>query len=71
MDEIIFKKYAVQCRCCGKIKNLVLKCEDVAEWRSDNPRHIQDVFPYLSADDRELILSGTCGECWKNIFPDI
>ena len=25
---------------------------------------IQDVFPYLSADEREMLISGICPECW-------
>jgi len=36
------------------------------------PRHlrglIQNVFPELSADDREFILTGTPPEVWEEIF---
>lgn len=28
---------------------------------------IQNAFPYLSVDDRELLISDLCGECWKTI----
>jgi hypothetical protein len=30
---------------------------------------IQDAFPYLSVDDRELLISDLCGGCWASIFP--
>lgn len=29
---------------------------------------VQDCFPYLSANDRELIISGIPGEFWDEIF---
>jgi hypothetical protein len=28
----------------------------------------QDAFPYLSADDRELLISGICPTCWEKSF---
>ena len=38
----------------------------------DNGRglHIQEVWPELSADDREIIQSGTHGDCFDAAFPD-
>ena len=29
---------------------------------------IQDAFPYLSADQREMLISGICPKCWDNMF---
>lgn len=29
---------------------------------------VQDAFPYLSEGDRELLISGICGECFDNMF---
>ena len=28
----------------------------------------QDVFPYLSANERELLISGMCADCWKSMW---
>lgn len=28
---------------------------------------IQDAFPYLTAEERELLVSGTCDPCWSDI----
>ena len=32
---------------------------------------IQDAMPELSAGDRELLISGTCGECFDEMFPAV
>ena len=29
---------------------------------------IQDAFPYLTPEDRELLVSATCNDCWKAMF---
>jgi DNA-directed RNA polymerase subunit RPC12/RpoP len=31
---------------------------------------IQDAFPYLTAGQRELMLSNTCDTCWNKFFPE-
>lgn len=31
--------------------------------------YVQDCLPTLSADDREFLISGICGECWNKMFP--
>jgi len=31
---------------------------------------IQECFFVLSADERELIISGTCGACWDELWVD-
>ena len=30
----------------------------------------QDAFPYLSPEERELIISQTCSECWEHMFDE-
>ena len=30
---------------------------------------IQDALPYLSASEREMLISGTCDDCWQKMFP--
>ena len=37
-------------------------------WRSGEL--IQDALPELNADNRELLMSGTCGDCWELFFPE-
>jgi len=39
------------------------------DWiRLQNGEHIQDVMPYLSLDERELLISGICGKCFDKTF---
>lgn len=30
--------------------------------------HIQNVMPYFNEDQREILLSGTCPDCWNILF---
>lgn len=32
--------------------------------------HVQDAFPMLSPEERELMISGICGPCWDVLFPE-
>jgi hypothetical protein len=32
--------------------------------------HVQDAFPMLSPDERELMISGVCGPCFDAMFPE-
>ena len=32
--------------------------------------HVQDAFPDMSPDERELLVSGICNTCWDKIFTD-
>lgn len=54
------------CNMCGKTKKLKVNKDDYLRWNSGEL--IQNCFPYLSADQREILISGFCGECFENIF---
>jgi hypothetical protein len=45
-----------------------VKHADYAAWVGG--KKIQDVMPYLSADDRELLISGTSKEGWDILFKE-
>lgn len=53
------------CRCHNLVTVLVSEFEN---W--ENGELIQKAFPELSADDRELLLTGICSKCWNEIFGD-
>lgn len=59
----------VTCRMCKKTHTLKVRVEDYLTFDSPNRPLIQEVFPYLSPAERELLISGTCEECWKKLFP--
>lgn len=60
----------VQCKMCGKDHELKVYEEDYREYTSSNRRHIQEIFPYLTPAERELLISFTCEECWHKMFDD-
>lgn len=36
----------------------------------EGKKKIQDIFPELSPDERELFLSGICGTCYDKMFAE-
>lgn len=57
----------VKCPHCGK--EFSKKFEDEKVFRILHGEFVQDVFPELSADDRELFfISHICGDCWDELF---
>lgn len=61
---------AITCNECGQTTVLEMTKEKHREWASDNKK-IQDVFPCLDKNIRELMISGMCGECFDKIFENV
>lgn len=64
-DEMVI---TVSCRMCNTVHGLTVKKKDYEEYMSYGRRHIQDIFPYLNPDERELLISGICPDCWNKMF---
>lgn len=56
----------VECFMCKQDNIVEVKTEDFQKWKDG--WHVQDAFPYLSADQRELLISRTCPKCWTKLF---
>ena len=56
------------CRSCSESISLMVNGQDVVDWQGG--KYIQDAMPYLSVDERELLISGTCGSCFDKMFGD-
>lgn len=54
------------CRLCNSEHTMLVNMEDAYDWRDG--KFVQDAFPYLTADEREILISGTCGKCFDSIF---
>jgi len=54
------------CPFCGKEWSIAVSALDFAIWQAGEL--IQKAFPYLSAGERELLISGMCADCQKEIF---
>lgn len=50
------------CPFCGKTNRVVVSSADYESWKNGTPAQI--AFTYLTASDRELLISGICDECW-------
>jgi len=57
------------CVHCGITYTILASRDDVEAWLSGSG-YIQDVLGYLSKAERELLISGTCDNCWKSMFGD-
>ena len=55
-----------RCFYCGDTSFIQLNANDLNSYMSG--KYAQDAFPYLTAEQREIIISGTCPECWQAIF---
>lgn len=54
------------CPVCGTATLAVVNRRDYHLWRTGR-RLIQDAFPDWSADDRELLVTGTHPDCWNTL----
>lgn len=64
-DTTEFNKSCIHCEAKHVFKLSASDYEEVFYKR----RFMQDIFPDLSMDQRELMISGTCKSCWDEIFP--
>ena len=59
----------IRCVHCWEDNVIFLKSNEYTNWLS-GAGFIQDCMPSLSAAERELILSKTCGKCFDKIVND-
>ena len=66
--RINYKEICVvtQCPFCGRGNEVEVNEADYWDW--DDGKLAQDAFPYLSADEREMLISGICPTCWDKMF---
>lgn len=60
--------YPKDCFCGKKNPPLMVRPQDNGAWL--NGTLAQKAFPYLTADERETLISGICPECWKAMFSE-
>ena len=57
----------IECRFCNKDHSIKMSFAGHTAWTEGEL--IQDALPELSSGERELLISGTCGDCWDEMFP--
>ncbi len=60
----------IPCPYCEKVSTVIVKEEDWRKWL-DGKNFIQDAFPDLPPEQRELFLTGICGECYAKMSEDL
>lgn len=56
-----------QCVYCQKNICVTVDPQEFFNWNTRG-QYIQFAFPTMSADEREFLISGICGECFDGIF---
>jgi hypothetical protein len=59
--------YTNSCYHCGTENIIKIDEEDYKLWKVDQT-YVQNVFPNLSFEEREVLISGTHPQCWTEIF---
>jgi hypothetical protein len=57
---------SVGCQWCGTFHYVEVFREDWLKYQEG--AFVQDAFPYMAREIREMFVSNTCPECWKRIF---
>lgn len=58
------------CRICNATFTIFVNGDDLTDWMSGRD-FIQNILSYLTAGERELIISGTCSSCFDKLFPPL
>ena len=68
MMKINYKEVCVVTTCpfCGRANEVEVNHLDYLDWQDGELA--QDAFPYLSANEREMLISGCCSRCWDKMF---
>lgn len=68
MTRINYKEVCVITRCpiCGRGNEVEVNEADYWDW--DDGVLAQVAFPYLTAQEREMLITGTCPTCWNKMF---
>lgn len=63
-------KVITSCKFCLKGYDIFVHEQDWDEFTRTGRtgRKIQEIFPYLSAGEREIFISGMCNTCWDKTF---
>lgn len=59
-------KYYVKCVKCKQDRRINCTPQQLFRWNQGDK--VQDAMPNVPASERELLISGYCGECWDNLF---
>lgn len=59
--------FGITCKVCKENHSVIVLEKDLKKFESSNLL-VQQCFPYLSSDGREVLLSGISGDCYTKYF---
>lgn len=59
-------RLTTSCPFCGEVHSVWVNEVDYAAWQDGELA--QNAFPYLTAEQREVLISGICPTCWDGMF---
>ena len=62
-DRHVIVEVQVCCVWCKRDYILLVEKKDLEKYKSGEG-YVQDIFPYLNADERELLVSRMCSKCF-------
>ena len=65
-EDITKLTLQISCIWCKTKHDIVVNKTEYDAWQAGGL--IQNTFPYLSASDREILISGTCGSCFDDMM---
>jgi len=68
MSDTTFE-FTARCPQCKTLNTMVVDRKAFEMWQSGV--FIQDAFPNLTTDEREIMQTGTCGQCWEKMFASV
>lgn len=57
----------IKCNCCGENNGIKVRLRDYSSWKY-NGLSINQAFPYLKDEDKDLLLTGICSDCLTNTY---
>jgi hypothetical protein len=67
--NIIHVEITARCNVCDYAQVIKTTANDIIAW--GHGYLAQEVFDYLAVDERELLISKTCGQCFDKIYPQL
>jgi len=65
-----YEVFDATCKHCGITYQILADRDDLDSWMSGKG-YVQDILAYLSPAEREMLISGTCDNCWNQMFPKV
>lgn len=66
-EPVTYDKWCIH---CGQGHRFIMSNEEYTKWKIEKV-YIQTVFPHLDIDMKEMMISGTCPPCFKEIFNNV